>query len=319
MKYFSFFMIAVACYFRLQAQPIDVSYAIRINGINQWLSVKGEDVKNPLLLWLHGGPGGSVMNKSDKFTKDLQKNFIVVQWDQRETGKTLSLNKSGQPLTLQLFQQDTHDIIDSLLAQFHYKKLYLVGHSWGTALGFYIAGKYPGLLYAYIAISPMINQLKSERITLNMLKEHAVKKGRNKAINELSAVNVPFQNGEQLYYDRKWLFAFNGQKLLSITLAKNFVLGWASTWLSVFNEASSVNLFEELPEIKCPVYFFTGRKDYQTYFAITEDYYNKVIAPEKQLFWFEESGHTIPDTEPALMQEIIINDILPETYPHSSN
>jgi len=318
MKFLVLIIIVIACYFKIQAQPIDVSYAIKINGINQWVSVKGEDVNKPLLLWLHGGPGGSVMNKADKFTKELQKKFIVVQWDQRETGKTLSLNKSDQPLTLHLFQQDTHDIIDSLLAQFHYKKLYLVGHSWGTALGFYIADKYPGLLYAYIAISPMINQLESERVALNMLKENAVKRGKKKEINELSDIRIPFENGEQLYSLRKWLLAFSGQRLLNISFPKQFVLSWASTWLTVFNEASSINLFEKVPEIKCPVYFFTGRKDYQTYFAITEEYYTKVIAPKKQLFWFEQSGHTIPDTEPALMQDIIINEILPETYLNSS-
>jgi len=300
------------------SQSIDSSYPIKIGGINQWVNVKGKNVKKPLLLWLHGGPGGSAMNNGDRFTKKLQDSFVVVQWDQRETGKTLSLNKSNRPLTFRLFEEDTHDIIDSLLTQFHKKKIYLVGHSWGTSLGFYIADKYPGLLYAYVAISPMINQLESERATLKMLKENAIKKSRNKAVRELSGVNIPFENGEQLYYDRKWLFAFNGQKLLKITFRKKLVLPWASTWLTVFNEASAVNLFETAPEIKCPVYFFAGKKDYQTRFTITEDYYNKITAPQKQLFWFEQSGHTIPDTEPALMQDIIINKILPATYFSSS-
>jgi len=310
MKYLFVFILGIICCCKTQAQPIDVSYAIKIGGINQWVSVKGKDIHDPLLLWLHGGPGGSVMNKADKFTKKLQEDFIVVQWDQRETGKTLDLNKSPQPLIFSLFQQDTHDIIDSLLAQFHYKKLYLVGHSWGTALGFYIADKYPELLYAYVAISPMINQRESERMTLDMLKENA---GRKKEIEELSAVKIPFENGEQLYYDRKWLYAFSGQKLIGITFPKKFVLSWASTWLLVFNEASAINLFDSAPEIKCPVYFFAGRKDYQTHFAVTEDYYNKLVAPKKQLFWFEQSGHSIPDSEPELMQDVIITKILPDT------
>ncbi len=314
MKYLFIFLSGMICYSKIQAQPIDVSYAIKIGGINQWVSVKGKDVNKPLLLWLHGGPGGSVMNKADKFTKRLQENFIVVQWDQRETGETLSLNKSPQPLTFSLFQQDTHDIIDSLLAEFHYKKLYLVGHSWGTSLGFYIADKYPELLYAFVAISPVINQQESERMTLSMLKEKAAKYGNKRETEELSKVNIPFENGEQLYFDRKWLFAFNGQKLLSITFPKKYILGWAVTWLPVFNESVAVNLFVSIPGIKCPVYFFAGREDYQTHFAITEDYYNKLIAPKKKLFWFERSGHTIPDSEPELMQDIIITEILPDTF-----
>jgi pimeloyl-ACP methyl ester carboxylesterase len=128
------------------AKFIDTSYAIKIGRINHWINVKGKDKCKPLFLWLHGGPGGSVMNIAHKFTKKLEDNFVVVQWDQRETGKTLNLNKSPQALTLTLFQQDTRDLIDSLLLQFHQRKIYLAAHSWGTALGFYIADKYPDLL-----------------------------------------------------------------------------------------------------------------------------------------------------------------------------
>ena len=79
-------------------------------------------------------------------------------------------------------------------------------------------------------------------------------------------------------------------------------------------EAIKMNLTQTLPAINCPVYFFVGRKDYQTNFKISEGYFNKLIAPKKQLFWFEHSGHLIPDTEPGLLQDIIIEKILPETY-----
>ena len=103
-------------------------------------------------------------------TGKLQQHFVVVQWDQRETGETLKLNKSPQPLTLSLFYNDTHDLIDTLLKKFQKPKLYLAGYSWGSGLGFYIADKYPELLYAYIAISPVIDQWRSDSISLAMLK-----------------------------------------------------------------------------------------------------------------------------------------------------
>jgi pimeloyl-ACP methyl ester carboxylesterase len=160
----------------------------------------------------------------------------------------------------------------------------------------------------------MVNQLESEKMALAMLKQNATNKGSKKEIEELSKVRIPFENGEQLYYDRKWLFAFDGQKFLKITFPKKFILSWASTWLPVFNEASKVNIIESIAEIRCPIYFFAGRKDYQTNYAITESYYRNLIAPKKQLFWFEQSGHMIHDTEPLLMQDIIIKKILPDTY-----
>jgi pimeloyl-ACP methyl ester carboxylesterase len=293
------------------ARDIDTSYAIRIGGINQWVRLTGEDISKPILLWLHGGPGGSVMDKAGKFSKKLEAYFLVAHWDQRETGKTLNLNKSTQPLSLSLFQNDTHDLIDSLLAQFHQRKIYLAGFSWGTALGFYIADKYPELLYAYVAISPMINQLESERMALAMLKRNADSRQK---MEELSLVSIPFVNGEQLYYHRKWLFAFDGQKSLKRTFPKKIVLKWSSTWLSVFNEASKVNLIATVPEVKCPIYFFAGRNDHQTASAITGTYYQGLRAPKKELFWFEHSGHLVTETEPELMQDIIINKILLQTY-----
>ena len=315
MKIAGIFLLVLFGSYTIQGQrSIDTAYAIKIGGIEQWVRITGRDISHPLLLWLHGGPGSSAMQSSPKYTGKLQEQFLVVQWDQRETGKTNSLNKSDQPLTLTLFQNDTHDLIDSLLSQFQQKKLYLAGHSWGTALGFYIAGKFPELLYAYIAISPMVNQLESEQMTLTMLKEDAMKNGNKKAMNQLSTVRIPFENGEQLYYDRKWLYAYNGQKFLAITFRERMVVVWASIWLDVFNEASKENLFMKIPEINCPVYFFAGRKDFQTHYEVTREYYEKLVASKKQLYWFEKSGHSIPDTEPDLMQDIIINRIYPETF-----
>lgn len=291
--------------------PIDIRETILIGGIKQYITIRGKDDSAPLLLFLHGGPGGSVMHYAQKFTGKLQEHFVVIQWDQRETGKTRQVNPSPVPLTLAVFQNDTHELIEALLKRFHRKKLYLAAHSWGTALGFYIAGKYPDILYAYIPIGPMVNQLESERIALAMMKEKAVRTDNTKEKEELARVSVPFENGEQLYYHRSWLSDFNGSPG---KLSKSYVLNWSATWLRLFNEASHDNLIESLHTINCPIYFFTGRKDYQTNSTITEDYYAKLTAPKKGLFWFEHSGHSIPSTEPALMQDIIIKKILPETY-----
>ncbi len=81
---------------------------------------------------------------------------------------------------------------------------------------------------------------------------------------------------------------------------------WATMWLPIFNEASKDNLIESAPALGCPVYFFVGRKDVQTNAGITEKYYNMLDAPKKELHWFERSGHSLPTTEPDLLQEIII-------------
>ena len=289
--------------------PIEKNDSILIGGIKQYVHIKGKDISKPILLFLHGGPGGSLMGKAEKMTHKLQQHFVVVQWDQRETGETQKLNKSPEPLTPALFYNDTHDLIDSLLKRFQRSKLYLAGYSWGTVLGFHTADRYPELLYAYIAISPVINTWESEQIALDMLK----KKMGNKARKELSQVKIPFENAEQLYYHRKWLFKYSGQKLVSLTFRKSFVEGWANTWFKVWKEACSENLFDTMPALNCPVYFFVGEKDYQTNHSIAEKYYNKVLAPKKDLFLFTDAGHGLPETDSGTFQDMIIDKILPET------
>jgi len=181
-----------------------------------------------------------------------------------------------------------------------------MGHSWGTYLGFHIARNYPELLHAYIAVCPMVNQLESERIILDLMKAKASKAGNKLALQELEAVKIPFENGEQLYFHRKWVLNYMGSKA---KITKSQVEGWASTWLPIFNEASKDHLGQSTPEIRCPIYFFLGRKDYQTNSNITAAYFKTLSGPKKELYWFERSAHSLPTTEPDLLQKIVIEKV----------
>lgn len=308
MKYFLLFLFISSQSFG--QNPVDRTEIITVGGIKQYIRIKGKNDSNPILLFLHGGPGSSVMRQADHMTGKLQEKFTVVHWDQRETGETLRLNKSSQPLTLDLFYNDTHELIDSLLKWFQQPKLYLAGYSWGSGLGFHIADKYPGLLYAYIAISPVINQWESERIALEMLKQKMGKKAQK----ELAQVKIPFENAEQIYYHRKWLFTFDGKKMTALTLPKGFILSWGNTWFDIWKASCDKNLFESIPAIQCPVYFFAGDKDYQTNHTIARDYFDKLSVPKKDFFLFEGVGHGLPETDPGLFQDIVIEKILPETF-----
>lgn len=305
-------MLVLLLNLSLHAQsPIDTTQVLTIGSIKQFIQIKGKDRSKPLLLFLHGGPGNSVISYADRFTYKLQEYFTVVQWDQRASGKTKELNRSPTTMTVSQFERDTHDVVNTLLAQFKQPKLYLVGHSWGTYLGFYMAKNHPDLLYAYIPICPMVNQLESERISLAMLLENARQSGNKMETKELNSVKVPFENGEQLYYHRKWLLNTYGSKT---KLSKSYVESWAMSWLKLFNEASKENLIESAPTLRCPVYFFVGRKDYQTNSNLTALYFTALTAPQKDLYWFERSGHSLPSSEPSLMQNILIEKVLPATY-----
>lgn len=291
--------------------PIDSAFTIPINGIKQYVKIEGRDRSKPLLLFLHGGPGNSVMGYSAKFTNQLKEKFVVVQWDQRASGKTATLNPTEDSLTLGEFQSDTHALVAWLLSKYNQPKLYLVGHSWGTFLGFYMAKQYPELLYAYIAICPMVDQQTSERIILQKMKDNALEKNNEQEIEDLNSVHIPFENSDELFYHRKWLQVYMTGKS---KLTKEYLAKWSTTWLSVFNEASKENLNLTAPELKCPVYFLVGRKDYQTNSMLTEKYYEQLVAPKKNIFWFENAGHSLPSSESAGMQQVIIDTIFPATY-----
>jgi pimeloyl-ACP methyl ester carboxylesterase len=286
--------------------PIDSVAVLKIGGIKQVITLKGKDTSKPLLLFLHGGPGNSVMSYAEIFTGKLEEHFIVVQWDQREVGKTLAANKSPRPLTVRQFEDDTSQLIDTLLKRFDRSKLYLAGHSWGTYLGFHIALNYPDVLYAYMAICPMINQLESEQIVLDLMKAKAAGTQNKVAMHELGLVRIPFQNADQLYFHRKWVLNFMGSKA---KITKSKVREWSLKWLPIFNEASKQNLFANASELKCPVYFFVGRNDYQTNSMITQRYFDALKAPSKELYWFQRSAHALPTTEPDKLQSIIIEHV----------
>ncbi|SDQ01713.1 Pimeloyl-ACP methyl ester carboxylesterase [Mucilaginibacter sp. OK268] len=303
-----------------QSKPIgiDTTEIINVGGIKQVFSIKGKDVTKPVLLYLHGASGSdySLIGNADKLTSKLQKHFVVVLWDQREYGKTFQLNKSPEPLTVGLLVNDTKEVVDYFLKTFNRKKLYIAAHSMGCVMGIYMAQEYPERLYALIEMSPPVNGIASQKIGLAMLKKHFKKKHNDRAIRELATIKLPARDFESLFTKYVWQTEYDGEHISDTLRAKikPMMKQWMETSAaSLSNEVFEMNFLKQFLSLQCPVYFFVGRKDYMTNATVCEKYYKKLKAPKKQLFWFEKSAHGIPDSEPELMQEIIITKILPET------
>lgn len=289
------------------SKPIHKTLAISIGGINQWIKMDSEDDTYPILLFLHGGPGNSVTSYASKFTDQLQQHFILVLWDQRETGETKKLNTSPLSLNVTLFESDAVEVIHYLRERFHQDKIYLAGHSWGGFLALQVASHHAHLLAACLAAAPMVNQLESERLALQEMKEVAAQEKNTIALQQLTTVQIPFKNGKQLYFHRKWLSELIDRQKAPFSQA--YVENWAITWLSLFNEASFINFSVTAPDIKCPIYFLVGVNDYQTCSNLTKNYFEKLKAPKKELFWFSQSAHLLNLTESKKFQEIIISTL----------
>ena len=282
---------------------------VTISDSRQYIRIKGAPA-NPILLFLAGGPGDSVTGRMKQMFSKLSEEFLVVLWDIRSTGETAKLGNPQRDFSQALFQEDTRELVDFLLNKFQKEKLYLAGLSWGTVPGFYMAEHHPELLHAFIAVSPVIDQMKSEAMALELLKEEARVENNDVALSELSKVELPFANAEQLYYSRKWIFFMEGNRFARKKSFKNFVFDWSETWLDVYNEALQINLSQTLPRIGCPVFFIAGALDIRTNPQITKAYYEQVKAPKKDFFLFENSGHLIPYKDQKRFQETIIDSIL---------
>lgn len=275
-----------------------------IGGIKQTIEIKTDDLNKPVLLFLSGGPGSSMMNSAASFTSILKSKFTIVQWDQRDAGKTLKLNASPiQPSVAQM-ERDTLEVIEFIRKELKQEKLFLLGSSWGNVLGFHIVRNHPELLHAYFASNPVISQSASEKELLSILKNHF--KDNPVASEELASVNFPFKVNEDLFYLRKWLFFKDGKEFVTSKEFKNGFLQWSKNWSLVWNEVMSIDLPKTLKKVDCPVYFFVGQNDIQTSTTITKNYYENLQAPKKNLWVFEKSGHQIHQDEPEKFQQAII-------------
>ena len=283
---------------------IDTLLRPEIAGIKQVIEIITDDFNKPILLFLSGGPGSSMMKNADTFTNILKNKFTIVQWDQRDAGKTLKLNPSPSKLSVKQMEEDTYQVINFLIKELHQEKIYLLGSSWGNVLGFDIVKNHPELLHSYFAVNPVISQLASEKSLLKILKIHF--KENALALKELASVKIPFTTDEDLFYLRKWLFYKEGKEFATSNDFKNGFLQWSKTWSPVWNEVMNIDLPKTLKKVDCPVYFFVGKNDIQTSTKITKEYFEQLKAPKKDLFLFENSGHQIHQDESEKFQNTII-------------
>lgn len=296
---------------RINSQTVPVAMdkmlTPEIGGIKQFVEIKTDDARKPVLLFLSGGPGSSMMRNAPAFTNILKDRFTIVQWDQRDAGKTLDLNPSPTRPSVALMERDTLQVVEFLIKELKQEKIYLLGSSWGNVLGFSVVRNHPELLHAYFAVNPVVNQLPSETALLNTLKLHF--KDDPVATKELGLVDLSFKADEDLFYLRKWLFVKEGQKFATGEDFKTGFLQWSKAWSPVWGEVMTMDLPRTLEKVDCPVYFFVGKNDVQTLTAITEGYFNSLKAPKKELFVFENSGHQIHRDEPEKFQKSIIQTL----------
>ncbi|MEM6345052.1 MAG: alpha/beta hydrolase [Bacteroidota bacterium] len=307
MRHFYFFSLLLLLPLPTQAAGIDSTLYVSIGGIEQYISIKGSQAKAPLLLYLHGGPGQAASKTVQAVLSVLEQDYRVVHWDQRNSGKTLAKNIDSTTVTLARMQSDAEAVFLFLLEQFEQQKLTLLAHSWGNALGFSLAQKYPQRIAHYIAISPDVNPKKSQEVALKRLKSHFQQQNDEKAIAELSQVAIPHKSIYEMVIQYKWESIYNGEKVTDEMVAQYmpFFQDWEAKWMPLYQELYARDLSKEIKALDCQVSFFLGQSDYTANSQLAAKYYKKLQAPAKSIYWFD-SGHNIFNQAPEVLQDRLL-------------
>jgi pimeloyl-ACP methyl ester carboxylesterase len=291
---------------------------VSIGGIDQAILINGTNPGNPIMLYLHGGPGFPMLpfEPYDEYMKNLEDQFTIVYWEQRGTGKSFNRRITDESMSIEQFIADTHEVVEYIRKKLNVDKIYLWGHSWGSNLGAIYASRYPEHLYAYISTGQSVNPFLNERLAYEFVLQKASEKNNRRALRQLSRIDTIPANytvADALTI-RKWVYKYGGivfnnenerpyvdveemRVILTsplyplsskISLVRNPYFSINTLW----KDLKRLNLFTAAPKIEVPVYFLVGRHDIIVSHVLAEQYFNHITAPAgKHLIWFEESAH----------------------------
>jgi proline iminopeptidase len=308
---------------------------IPVGGTKQWISVRGRDRDNPVLLLIHGGPASPEMPVSWFFENGWEDYFTVVQWDQRGAGKSYNANdpKLVEPtLSIARIAADAAEVVQYLRDRYHKDKVFVLGHSWGSVIGVTLAHEHPELLYAYIGTGQMINGVENERMGYANTVKSAEAAGNSAAAIELkSLAPYPSANGtvslDHLSKERKWSVALGGLGYGRTSFAWygnlfEFSPEYKAVDIAAVDKGSALSLGRLLPELvrfdistttdfRCPILLIEGRRDNTTPSDIAAAWLEKVHAPGKKLVWLENSAHMTMLEEPGRFLVHLVQDARP--------
>lgn len=305
---------------------------IRLGGAEQWILIRGRDADKPLLLKLHGGPGQAEIATAP-LNALLEKDFVVVEWDQRGSGKSAASIDPRAAMTMDQLVSDTVELTQALLLRFRRKSLILVGHSWGSAIGLQAIQRRPDLYRAFVSTGQMANFTQAMREGHRLLLEDARQRGKTDLVAELQAIGPPPYIGpdadsrRERYVQRLeesghlWhsaeTFDRVGWMLSSPEYAWPEKLAYPRAARSSFDlllpDLLKLDMTTLVPRVAVPVYFALGRHDYMAPPAVSARYFAALGAPRKEWIWFEHSAHFPHWEEPERFHALLTRRVAAET------
>lgn len=302
---------------------------VKLNGSDEWITIRGKNKDNPILLFLAGGPGGSQLSETRDQLKVLEDKFVIVDWDQAGAGKSYNAVEIDS-LTPKRYIKDAHELTKYLCERFGKKKIYVCGESWGSALGIILVNKYPELFYAFVGTGQMISFVDTELYCYNTAIQIAKEKSDIKMVKKLKSQLPPPYYSKVTSKSASYLMYLSNymskdpnisnpgyHTLMDIAAPEyglhdklNFILGTVNTFDHVYPQLYGVDFRKQIKKIDVPVYFFEGRHDVNTPTKLVQEYCDVLNAPNKKLIWFEHSGHDPWMNEPKKFCDTMVNVLL---------
>ncbi len=302
----------------------------RLGGIDQFVMIRGEDLANPPMIILHGGPGFSDTTFMRHFNTPLEKAFTMVYWDQRGTGFSFDSTIPRSSMTVEQFLSDLDELVELVRKRTNKNKIVLFGHSWGSALGVIYCVRYPEKIAAYVGCAQYGDAAVSESASYAYAVREAERLGNRKALKQLRAIGPPPYGASSLMAERMWIQRLDGQmqpkslwkmarmilgaRELSIFDLSTVIRAFRFSLDAMWDEASKINLFELAPSLEMPAFFFLGRRDHWIPPETSLPYIDVLRAPSKKLVWFEESGHEPFVDEPERFNRAMIELVRPTLW-----
>jgi pimeloyl-ACP methyl ester carboxylesterase len=302
---------------------------VQIGGIRQWVQIRGEDRRNPVLLIVHGGPGVSLMAYTQLY-RDWERHFTVVQWDQRGDGKTFGANPrpAMDAMKIERIARDGVELADHLRRRLGKQKIVLLGHSWGGAVALHMVQARPDLFSAFVATGFIVSELPDWQSGFELLLQRAREDRNARAVAELEAIGPPpYASRDAVRIGGRWLnyYEHRAERRLvarawhRVLFAPNYTLkdiwdffaamrfseGTAGKWLYDFDARRLSN------HIAVPVFLLEGARDFTTPIPIAKAYFDTLEAPSKRFIVLPGTGHSALLTDPDMIGTILAEQVRP--------
>ena len=286
---------------------IEEASFVAINGIQQWVSIRGDNRRNPVLLFVHGGPADPQSALVETYAP-FERDFVFVQWDQRGAGKTFAANRQFvKELTLEKMAQDGVELAGYLSGRFQHRKIIVLGHSWGSTLATAMVLRKPTLFSAYVGTGQVSSWRASATAQWEYLRLAATAAKDKETLDRMATIGNPdfFDAGQYFSWrnimNRKYLGAADSGWLRNLrSMAadkfsdderKDLGESGALSAAQLMKVMMTTDLGVTANQMPVPFYVIQGRDDLYTPTAPAIEYFDSVRASRKELIIIEGAGH----------------------------